>query len=81
MESLIEVLDSLNRKLDGNLYVIDNRQSDVDILLYSYLKVINVYGQFEQINDSLTRFHNLMDFYANMDLKYSKLLKEKLNFF
>jgi hypothetical protein len=43
--------------------------------------VIKVHAQFEKINEALNRFFNIMDFYANMDLKYSKLLKEKLNFF
>jgi len=54
--------------------------SDADILLYSYLKIISSFDQFEAIKESLKIFGNVNDFYANLDNKYSNLIKERLNF-
>ncbi len=87
LNKFIEVNDSLDRKLnntnknnDDHFYLIENRFSEADILLYSYLKVLNTYKQqFEFVLSSLENFKNLQRFYLNLNQKYSHILNEKLN--
>jgi hypothetical protein len=82
LNKFAEVNDSLNRKLasEEHTYLIENRLSEVDILLYSYLKLLHTNKPyFDSLLDSLKQFKHLETFFANMDEKYSNLLKEKLN--
>ncbi len=86
LNSFIEVNESFDRKLNSNddeeyLYLIENRFSEADILLYSYLKVLNTFKEkhFEFILTSLDNFKNLQRFYLNLNQKFSQFLNEKLN--
>jgi hypothetical protein len=86
LNKFIEVNESLDRKLsisnndEKHFYLIENRFSEADILLYSYLKVLNTHKkEFEFILTSLDNFENLKRFYLNLNQKYSQFLNEKLN--
>ena len=79
LNKFIEVNDSLDRNLaNGLLYLIGNRFSEADIILFSYLKVVKSYKEFDSIQTSLSQFGNLNTFFANLDEKYSSFLREKL---
>ena len=100
MERFDEINDSLNRKLEGNLYLVDNkykiqfsffeikifeksllffRLTEVDILLYSYIRVLKKYSSLIKGALSIEKYTNLVDFYANLDKKYDRILKDKFN--
>ncbi len=99
LDQFAQVNDSLNKKLNGNLYLFENkyvfkkanfmlvkhfreiiiclknvkRLSEVDILLYSYIRVLQNRVQFKQAAKQIEKFSNLIDFYANMDTKFNDL--------
>ena len=100
MERFDEINDSLNRKLEGNLYLVDNkykiqfsffkiknflkkliifRLTEVDILLYSYIRVLKKHSSLIKGALSIEKYTNLVDFYANLDKKYDRILKDKFN--
>ncbi len=82
MNTFLEVNESLDRKLFANrLYLIEeNRLSEADIYLYSYLFIINKFkNQFDNVWSKLDKFQNLKSFFENMNVKYFDLLNERLN--
>ena len=56
-----------------------SRLSEADVLLYSFMKVVaNKHLNFQEVQDSLNRFPNLTDHYANLDSKYDAVLRDSL---
>ena len=67
ISGLIEVVESFDKKLNGSVYLIDNRLTEADILLYSYIKIITHNFQFTPIYEAIDKFTNLADFYENLN--------------
>ncbi|CAF0779475.1 unnamed protein product [Brachionus calyciflorus] len=78
LEKFRETNDCLNKKLEGSLYLIGNNMTEADILLFSYLKVLHLYSDFDETLNLLHDFRNINDFYANMSRKLQNILMEKL---
>lgn len=53
--------------------------TEVDIILYSYIKVLNVSSIFSELKASLENLTYLINFFDKMDQSMGIILKEKLD--
>ncbi|RMZ99129.1 metaxin-2 isoform X1, partial [Brachionus plicatilis] len=67
MHRFSEVNECLNKKLKDNAYLMGNNMTEVDILLYSFIKVLTINSVFEELNASLGDLTHLRDYFAKMD--------------
>ncbi len=98
MDKFAEINEAINRKLEGKLYLIDNRYiisslrisihigkiktklwfcrfSEADIILYCYIRVLKTYPElFGEATNTIQQFSNIVDFYANLSVKYDEIL-------
>ena len=71
-----EILESIDRKLNNNNYLIDNKLTEADILLYSYLKIILNFKEFNDLKLYIQQFKNIQNSYANLNNHNNQLIKE-----
>lgn len=81
MKKFEEVSEALDRKLNIHQYLIDNTITEVDLLVYSYLKIIQIFNELEPMNILIHKHSNLRKFFIHMNDKFGDTLKKTFPLF
>jgi len=76
---LREFCEALEKRLSqSGEHIIDNRLTEVDIILYSYLRTIKNFDVFETLAVNIFSFANIQSYYNNLNNQFDEKLLAKL---